>query len=98
MNRHAKLLTSKPQPLNSFAELTSGLRRTVFAQLMREFGVRLPPALIRRVLDEASEVAQESGFPNLFFPALDEEKARFVFTTLENHFHEETTRIFRNAA
>ena len=58
------------------------LRRAVTARLMRDFGIRIPPPLIRRVLDEAMDVAQETGFPSLFFPAVAEEKARFVFAAL----------------
>ncbi len=85
MNRRTKILASKPQPLTSLAHLTGTLRRTVSARLMREFGVRVPPALIRRVLDEATEIAQETGFPNLFFPTLAEEKARFVLAALGDH-------------
>ena len=85
MNRRTKTFASKPQPLNSLAHLTGTLRRTVSTRLMREFGVRVPPALIRRVLDEATEIAQETGFPNLFFPTLAEEKARFVLTALGDH-------------
>lgn len=85
MNRRTKTLASKPHSLNSLAPLASTLRRTVSARLMREFGVRVPPALIRRVLDDATEVAQETGFPNLFFPALAEEKARFVLAAIGDH-------------
>lgn len=87
MNRRTKTLAAKPQSLNSLAPLASGLRRTVSARLMREFGVRVNPALIRRVLDDATEVAQETGFPSLFFPALAEEKARFVLAALGDHHH-----------
>jgi hypothetical protein len=82
MNRRTKILATQPQPLHSLAPLANGLRRTVSARLMREFGVRVTPALIRRVLDDATEVAQGTGFPNLFFPALAEEKARFVLAAL----------------
>lgn len=85
MNRRTKLIATKPQSLTSLAHLAGNLRRTVSTRLMREFGVRVPPALIRRVLDDASEIAQETGFPNLFFPALAEEKARLVLTSLGDH-------------
>jgi len=85
MNRRTKTLATQPQSLNSLAPLATALRRTVSARLMREFGVRVTPALIRRVLDDATEVAQETGFPNLFFPALAEEKARFVIAALGDH-------------
>jgi len=85
MNRRTKPLATQPQSLNSLAHLATGLRRTVSTRLMREFGVRVTPALIRRVLDDATEVAQETGFPNLFFPALAEEKARFVIAAIGDH-------------
>jgi len=98
MNRHTKLLATKPESVHSLAQLTGGLRRTVFARLMREFGVRVPPPLIRRVLDEAAEVAQETGFPNLFFPALAEEKARFVIAALGDHPFDQTSRALSHAA
>ena len=98
MNRRTNTLTSKPQSLHSLAQLTTGLRRTVSTRLMREFGVRVPPALIRRVLDEASEVAQETGFPNLFFPAVAEEKARLVSAALDDHRTDHTAPALSHAA
>ncbi len=85
MNVHTKLPTARPHPIYSPSRLTGELRRTVTARLMRDFGVRIPPPLIRRVLDEAMEVAQETGFPNLFFPVVAEEKARFVSAALADH-------------
>jgi hypothetical protein len=87
MNHRTKLLATKPQSIRSLTHLVGDLRRTVATRLMREFGVRIPPPLIRRVLDEAVEVAQETGFPNLFFPAIAEEKARLVFASLDDHHH-----------
>jgi hypothetical protein len=98
MNRRTKILASKPQSINSLSHLIGGLRRTVATRLMREFGVRIPPPLIRRVLDEAVEAAQETGFPNLFFPALAEEKARLVSAALDDHPFDETSRVLRTAA
>lgn len=99
MNRQTKTLTSKPQSLTSLAPIANGLRRTVSTRLMREFGVRVPPALIRRVLDEATEIAQETGFPHLFFPALAEEKARFVLAALgDSHPYDQTSGTLSHAA
>ena len=99
MNRRTKTLATKPQSLNSLAPLTTTLRRTVSARLMREFGVRVGPALIRRVLDDATEAAQETGFPNLFFPALAEEKARFVVAALgDRHPYDHTDGPLSHAA
>src|ERR1700722_14740799 len=98
MNRHAKLPAAKPSSINSLADIPGGLRRTVTARLMRDFGVRIPPPLIRRVLDEAMEVAQETGFPNLFFPALAEEKARLVSAALAEHPVDQEARALSHAA
>ena len=82
MKRRIQSQVVPPPSINSLAPLAGDLRRTVSARLIRDYGVRIPPPLIRRVLDEAMEVAQETGFPNLFFPAVAEEKARLVFTAL----------------
>jgi hypothetical protein len=98
MNLRAKLPAAKPYSINSLADIPGGLRRTVAARLMRDFGVRISPPLIRRVLDEAMEVAQETGFPNLFFPAVAEEKARFVFTALAGSSSRQSPRPLRHAA
>ena len=98
MNRRTNTLNSKLQSLRSLAHLATDLRRTVSARLMREFGVSVPPALLRRVLDEASEVAQETGFPNLFFPAVAEEKARLVSAALNDHHIDHTAPALSHAA
>ncbi len=98
MNHQTKLPIARPHPIYSLTQLTGGLRRAVTARLMRDFGVRIPPPLIRRVLDEAMEVAQETGFPNLFFPAVAEEKARFVSAALADHPVDHSHRTLSNAA
>ncbi len=98
MNRQTKLLAAQPQPLGSPTQIAGNLQRNVSARLMHEFGMRIPPPLIRRVLDEAMEVAQETGFPNLFFPTLAEEKARFVMAALGDHPFVEASRTLRTAA
>lgn len=98
MNRRTKTLAPQTHSLNSLTQLAGSLRRTVATRLMREFGVRIPPPLIRRVLDEAVEIAQETGFPNLFFPAVAEEKARFVSAALSDHPEEAAERAFSHAA
>ncbi len=97
MNQQTHLLTTQPHSIRSLSRLAADLRRAVTARLMRDFGVRIPPVLIRRVLDEAMEVAQETGFPNLFFPALAEEKARLVYATLSEP-EDHGSRNLRNAA
>jgi len=98
MNHHTKLHIPKPHSIDSLAPLAGGLRRAVTARLMRDFGVRIPPPLIRRVLDEAMEVAKETGFPNLFFPAVAEEKARLVSAALSEPPIDQSSRSLRNAA
>jgi hypothetical protein len=98
MNRRTKTIATKPQSLRSLAHLVGDLRRTVSARLMREFGVVVPPPLIRRVLDEAMELAQETGFPTLFFPAVAEEKARLVSAALGDHHLEEVPGDLSHAA
>jgi hypothetical protein len=57
-----------------FHQLTMNLRR----RFACEFEGAIPPALIRRALDEAEEVALQTGFPHLFFPELANEQVRRV--------------------
>jgi hypothetical protein len=97
MNRRIKLQSSEPHSIHPSTHRAIDLRRTVSTRLMRDFGVRIPPALIRRVLDEAMETVQETGFPNLFFPAVAEEKARFVFATLGEAPTDHSSRVLPNA-
>ncbi|HEY3901026.1 MAG TPA: hypothetical protein VGM54_20610 [Chthoniobacter sp.] len=97
MNRQPKLPTSEPHTIQLSAHRTIDLRRAVSARLMRDFGVRVPPTLIRRVLDEAMETVQETGFPHLFFPAVAEEKARLVFAALGDAPTDQTSRVLSNA-
>ena len=98
MNRRNLNQASKPTSLQSLSRLTGQLRRTVSAQLMHEFGFQLTPSLIHRVIDEASDLAQETGFPNLFFPTLAEEKARLVFASLRDPSFDQAPSILRRAA
>jgi hypothetical protein len=57
-----------------FHQLRMNLRR----RFACEFEGAIPPALIRRALDEAEEVALQTGFPHLFFPELASEQVRRV--------------------
>ncbi len=98
MNRQTKVLASKPQSIRGLSTLANSLRCTVLARLRRDFGMRIPPALLRRVIDDAVEAAEETGFPNLFFPAVAEEKARFISAALDDDLFEHTTRTFSHAA
>ena len=78
MNHPHRSHLQRPEPLSSSMPLTGVLKRSVTARLTREFGDRLPQSLVRRALDEAEAVAHSTGFPNLFFPTLAEEKVRLV--------------------
>jgi len=98
MNRPNLNQAPKPASLPSLSRLTGELRRSVSAQLMREFGLQLTPSLVRRVVDDASDLAQQTGFPNLFFPALAQEKARLVFASLRHPSFEQAPSILRRAA
>jgi hypothetical protein len=96
MNRRIQLHSSEPHSIRPSTHRAIDLRRAVSARLMRDFGVQVPPALIRRVLDEAMETVQETGFPNLFFPAVAEEKARLVFAALGEAPIDHTSRVLSN--
>src|ERR1700678_3036186 len=98
MNHRIQLHATPPHSIHSLAHLAGSLRRTVTARLMREFGVQLSPPLIRRVLDEASDAAQETGFPNLFFPVLAEEKARLVSSALRERRFDQPAPDLSHAA
>ena len=89
MNRHVRSHLQRPEPVSSLLLLTGVLKRSVTARLTREFGERLPQSLFRRALDDAETAAHSTGFPNLFFPALAEEKVRLVSAAIppESHGH-----------
>ena len=75
-----------PASADSLSHLIRSLKKSVGQRLIREFRDCLPVVLIRRALDDAAEVAQSTGFPHLFFPALAEEKVRLVSAALrEEH-------------
>lgn len=84
MNSHPRSHLQRPSSITSLSPLTGVLKRTVTARLSREFGDMLPEPLVRRVVEEAEYVARESGFPNLFFPAVAEEKVRLVAAALSD--------------
>jgi hypothetical protein len=67
-----------PASADSLTHLIRSLKKSVGQRLIREFRDCLPVVLIRRALDDAAEIAQSTGFPHLFFPALAEEKVRLV--------------------
>ncbi|HYR58302.1 MAG TPA: hypothetical protein VEO95_06730 [Chthoniobacteraceae bacterium] len=78
MNSRHRSHLQRPEPISSLLPLTGILKRSVTDRLAREFGEQLPRSLFRRALDEAESAAHSTGFPNLFFPALAEEKVRLV--------------------
>jgi hypothetical protein len=78
MNSHPRSHLQRPSPIESLAPLTGVLKRTVTTRLAREFGDHLPLPLLRRAMEEAESVARSTGFTDLFFPALAEEKVRLV--------------------
>ena len=84
MNRHSRSHLQRPTSLQSLTPLTGTLKRTVTARLSREFGDMLPEPLVRRVVEEAEYVAHETGFADLFFPAVAEEKVRLVAAALND--------------
>jgi hypothetical protein len=47
-------------------------------QLRAKYSACLPAPLFQRALQDAQELARESGFPLLFLPELAEEKVRIV--------------------
>lgn len=82
MNHLSRSHLQRPAPETAPTPLIGILKRSVAARLTREFGDRLPPPLIRRALDEAEVAAHSTGFPELFFPELAEEKMRRASTTV----------------
>lgn len=84
MNRHSRPHLQRPASLASLSPLTGVLKRTVTARLNREFRDALPAPLIRRVVEEAEYAARQTGFADLFFPAVAEEKVRLVAQALSD--------------
>jgi len=66
------------RPLASTCPSATGVTGRVARQLTRAYEHLLPPALVCRALHDAEELARETGFPDLFFPVLAEEKVRSV--------------------
>jgi hypothetical protein len=54
------------------------LKAAIAHRLMQNYSDRLPVVLIRRALDDAEDLADETGFPQLFLPALAEEKVSLL--------------------
>jgi hypothetical protein len=64
--------------VDSLADLIGTLKKTVAVELARQFRSQLPTALIHRAVDEAEQVARDTGFPHLFLPELAAEQVRRV--------------------
>ncbi len=62
------------------------LKQTVTESLRETWRGQLPEALIRRTIEEAEETARGTGFPQLFFPVLAEERVRSVHTAVHVDF------------
>jgi hypothetical protein len=84
MHLRSRSHLQRRSPATAPTPVTGTLKRTVAARLNREFGETLPLPLFRRALDEAEIAAHASGFPDLFFPALAEEKIRLVSTSVSD--------------
>ena len=74
---------SNPPLLDSAVSSTSvapecSLTTQVTRRLKQSYAHLVPPALLRRAIRDAEELALGTGFPSLFFPALAEEKVRGV--------------------
>jgi hypothetical protein len=50
----------------------------VARKVREKYAACLPGPLVKRALDDARELAEETGFPLLFFPELAEEKVRIL--------------------
>ncbi len=84
MHNHLRSHLQRATSSGPITPVTGILKRTVTARLTREFGEHLPQPLFRRALDEAEAVAHSTGFGDLFFPALAEEKIRLVSTAVRD--------------
>jgi hypothetical protein len=71
--------TNKPflQPRRS-AETLRQLTARICRRLTAKYSQLLPTALLERALNDAEELALQTGYPLLFLPELAEEKVRTV--------------------
>jgi hypothetical protein len=56
----------------------SGVKKKLVRRFSAEFSDRIPIAVIHRAIDEADELAHNTGFPHLVLPLLAEETVRRV--------------------
>jgi hypothetical protein len=80
MKTHRSIHTrpSRLGSVSSLADLVGPLKKSLGAQLTRQFRAQLPAALVRRAIDEAERVALDTGFPHLFLPELATEQVRRI--------------------
>ena len=67
-----------PAPSRTATTQFGLLKKSIQTRLARELRHVMPDVLIRRALDEASDVAERTGFPLLVFPVLAEETIQRV--------------------
>ena len=67
----------------TISALVSGVRSHVIRRLTKNYAHLIPAVLLRRALNDAAEMALGTGFPDLFFPVLAEEKVRIVSEFLD---------------
>lgn len=73
----ARYLNPNPAAVSALAEVRRQIE-SEFSQLESE-----QPRMLRLALNEAEAVAEETGFPELLFPALAAEKAQAVASWLQ---------------
>ena len=73
-----KLKSHHSDSNESFEAKLNRAKKAIYRRLTGEFRSILPVALIRRVLNDAEELAHSTGFPALVFPVLAEEEVRRV--------------------
>lgn len=98
MNARPRSHLQRPTAPDSLAPLTGVLKRSISIRLGREFGEALPAPLLHRAIEEAEAVAHSTGFADLFFPVVAEEKVRLVASVAaDGPFHKTDSRL-RTAA
>ena len=84
MNKNSRSHLQRPTSDGPGTPVTGTLKRTITARLSREFGEQLPLSLLRRAIEEAEVTAHSTGFADLFFPALAEERIRLASTAVSD--------------
>lgn len=87
--------TLRNASIDSLADLIGTLKKSVSVSLTREFRSQMPAVLIHRAVEEAEQVARETGFPHLFLPELAAEQVRRIHAALT---HEDSEPALHRAA